>query len=194
MSGHRYSIALCGLICLLVKQTQLPLIPLVWRSGPGGEGVVDSACGTSSLARSCFGSHTQVELGSACCVLMGSGARLGLQPPGLCAGHRAWWCQQKPAHVFADPHFGWGTETLKVPLALLLNRQRLCDDGRTQRWRAPWWCCRLASSATAPATGVLFRQVSPAGSFPPLWACTGPPVGLLPSSSIRPGGSGHLPS
>ena len=45
VSGHHYRVSLGGLICLLVKQTQLPLIPLVWRSGPGGEGVVDSPCG-----------------------------------------------------------------------------------------------------------------------------------------------------
>ena len=84
-----------------------------------------------------------------------------------------------------------------MPLALFaLNRQRLCERLRKNPAVQAGSVVVLQGGEETQRyctdTGVLFRQVSPAGSFPPLWACTGPPVGLLSSSSIRPGGSGQL--
>ena len=95
------------------------------------------------------------------------------------------------------PLFWLGNETLKVPLALFaLNRQRLCERLRknpaVQAGSAVVLQGGEETQRYCTDTGVLFRQVSPAGSFPPLWVCTGPPVGRVPSSSIRPGGSGQL--
>lgn len=77
MSGHRYSIALCGLICLLVKQTQLPLIPLVWRSGPGRRVWLTAPVVHQQPGQELFPGHTRVELDPACCVLWGSWCQAG---------------------------------------------------------------------------------------------------------------------
>lgn len=95
------------------------------------------------------------------------------------------------------PSFWLGNETLKVPLALFaLNRRRLCERLRknpaVQGGSAVVLQGGEETQRYCTDTGVIFRQVSAAGSFPPLWVCAGPPVGRLPSSSTRPGGSGQL--